>query len=65
MIPRMPKDWWPDRIMVTGSHAVKEKRVEVAFVMSDLDSGEQHIWECNLETLREALWHAIHSEETV
>ena len=62
MVPEMPDDWWPDRIIVRGSHTTADKReLHLAFVMSPERAVIDGLWSDNLKALRFALWQEIHA----
>lgn len=56
-IPEMPKDWWPDHIVVTG----KSSDVELHFAITrDGFQYVEHEITPNVNGLREAIWQSLH-----
>jgi hypothetical protein len=56
----MPKDWWPDLVIVRGQCTKGEEELCVSVAMSPEDARESHIWEARLADMRFALWQAKH-----
>ncbi len=61
----MPKDWWPDEIIVRGRVERGGKTLELAFLVSGDECSGAHVSvvQENINSLREALWEGLHGEE--
>jgi len=62
VIPEMPKDWWPDRVIVRGEHHKGERRLVFQFMIPPADANVPAAWEVKLEELRFAMWLELHKE---
>lgn len=55
----MPKDWWPDMVIVRGTVDRDEKRLELCFAMMAPDLDQPELMQMKLEGLRLALWQEL------
>jgi hypothetical protein len=61
VIPEMPKDWWPDEVIVTGKN--DDIQLSFAITASGFSCVEDDEIKVNLEALREEIWISMHDPE--
>lgn len=67
-MPEMPKDFWPDHVLVEGrySHAGREYRMCFAVTHEEMSCGRfvPEMLGANMDGLRLSLWREAHDSES-